>query len=575
MAIKVLDPELVSKIAAGEVIERPASVVKELVENSLDAGAGRVSVEIHNGGLTLIRVVDDGCGIPAEELETAFLSHATSKLSSLDDLETIRSLGFRGEALPSIASVSDVELLSAVAGATGRRIKIMAGSAGRAEPGAGPQGTTIAVHHLFAPTPARLKFMKSPRAEAGRIAYLMTQFALAFPEVRFTLSVDGRTTLNTGGSGRLIDAVATVYGSEVASEMLALDPPQSGAHEASYGGLAPTLTGLVSPPQLSRASRTYVSLFVNRRWVNDRTLGRAVDEAYQGLLMIGRHPIVVLHLALPPDSVDVNVHPAKREVRFRHENLVFATVSRAVKQALKDCPVPRLPMPNQPFAASPVPWQTLMPATLGGTEAAVQPRPGDWPEDWDRGQDDRGPHLRVLGQVDNSFIVAESSDGLCLVDQHAAHERILFDSLRESLAPKDIQGLLDPVNIELGPEEEEQLSEHRQALDHLGFAIETFGQRSYLVRAVPAAMAKADIAGLLREILAAGASLDGVGWQERTRASMACHGAIKAGQKLDLREAAELLGQLEMTTSPRTCPHGRPTMINLSSGELRKHFGRG
>jgi len=580
VTIKVLGPDLVSKIAAGEVIERPASVVKELVENSLDARSTQVTIDVHNGGLSLIRVTDNGSGIPASELQTAFLSHATSKLNNLADLETINSLGFRGEALPSIAAVADVEIVTSARGEdAGTYLKLTCGEAAQSGTRAHPQGTTMTVHSLFRTTPARLKFMKSPRAESARIAYLVTQFALAYPEVRFTLSIDGRTTIRTAGTGKLLDVLAQVYGSEMAAEMLVLPEQQQHTAGSPEAPLTPVVTGLVSPPQLSRSNRTYVSFFVNRRWVSDRTLGRAVDEAYQGLLMVGRHPVVVLNIFLPPATVDVNVHPAKREVRFRYENLVFSTVNRAIRKALGGAPVPSINLPGQPnppFASGPA-WQNPMPIQSPAWQPTPVPQPGSWPEEWDRKPEQEGMGLlRVLGQIDNTYIVAESSTGLYLVDQHAAHERVLFDRLRAPSAGTaiDIQGLLEPAVVELGPEEEEVLRARETSLSSLGFTIEPFGDRTYLVRAVPAAITEANVPDVLREILSSSGKLEDQEWHERAAASLACHGAIKAGQRLDPKEATELLQQLEQSASPRTCPHGRPTMIHLSSGELRKHFGR-
>lgn len=590
MTIRLLAPDLVSKIAAGEVIERPASVVKELVENSLDAGASQISVEVHNGGLNMVRVSDNGTGIPASEVELAFTRHATSKLSSLADLETIRSLGFRGEALPSIAAVADVEIWTAVPGASGgKRVRLSGGAAVESTPDARPPGTTVTVQHLFNTTPARLKFLKSTRAEGTRIAYLMGQFALAFPEVRFTLSFDGRTSLQTGGSGRLRDALTDVYGAGVSAAMLEVSDDAARRGSAGDSPL-PRVSGFAGPPQLSRSTRTYVSFFVNRRWVTDRALSRAVDEAYQGLLMVGRQPIVVVNVDISPAEVDVNVHPTKREVRFRHEALVFSTVNRAIKRALSTALLPQIGIagPGSPAPAAPFAWQeaasrqgpALRPVMPGAAQqdpgAATLPQPHSWPDDWGGPEQPAADMLHVLGQIDSTYIVAEASAGLYLVDQHAAHERILFERFTAQRSEQRIetQGLLDPPVLELSPEEDEAMAIRGGALKEFGFAVEQFGERSYLVRAVPAMLARADIGAVLRELLASGGKVADQEWFGKATASLACHGAIRAGQRLDSREAAELLRQLEGTSSPRTCPHGRPTMVHLSSSELRRHFGR-
>ncbi|MEW6033672.1 MAG: DNA mismatch repair endonuclease MutL [Chloroflexota bacterium] len=554
MTIRVLDQELVTKIAAGEVIERPASVVKELVENSLDAGASQIAIEIHNGGLSLIRVSDNGHGIPSSEVELAFCRHATSKLQVLSDLEHISSLGFRGEALPSIAAVADIEITTATTGeAAGSRLTLKKGTAAESRRQAHPQGTTVTVHHLFHTTPARLKFMKSVRTEGARIAYLVTQFALAFPEVRFTLSVDGRTTLHTTGSGSLRDVVAQVYSADTARQMLELKGDQWTPTATVHSSPMPVVSGLVSPPQLSRSDRTCLSFFVNRRWVYDRVLARAVDEAYHGLLMAGRHPIVVLNLKISPDMVDINVHPTKREVRFRHEGLVFSTVTATIRRALG-----RAPLPETLTSISPRPQEPL----------------------WEReGLFDDIPKLadvRILGQLDNTYIVAEAPGGLYLVDQHAAHERILFERFKEQRSQNrvEVQWLLEPLLLELTPEEETVFSARGAALLELGFSVEPFGERSYLVRSIPAQLRSEGIANALHEVLAPAGHSEGQEWNEKVAISLACHSAIRAGQGLEVREAQELLRQLGQTALPRTCPHGRPTMIHLSSGELRRHFGR-
>ena len=351
MTIEVLAPKVVSKIAAGEVVERPASVVKELVENSLDAGATQISIEARGGGVKLIRVTDNGSGMPAAEIYIAFQRHATSKISRPEDLDAISSLGFRGEALPSIAAVAQVEVLTRTAAElAGNYLRLEGGSAVESGERAGPNGTTVTVRDLFRDVPARLKFLKSAHTEGGHISNIVTQYSMAYPGVRFNLLLDGRTALQTAGSGELRDVLMEVYGVKAAEAMIVVGEGDS------------SVKGLASPPSLSRSSRAYLSFFVNRRWVNSRLLGRATLDAYKGLLMTGRNPIVVLHISIPNEDIDVNVHPSKTEVKFRDEQGVFTTVQREVRAAL--------------VKESAVPQVARRPETLGDISPAVTPPTG-------------------------------------------------------------------------------------------------------------------------------------------------------------------------------------------------------
>ena len=559
MAIRILAHDVISKIAAGEVVERPASVVKELIENSVDAGASEVVIEACGGGVSLIRVVDDGVGIPSGEVELAFERHATSKIGSPADLDGIATLGFRGEALPSIAAVAWVEVLTLtekeMAGSyIGLRegVVVERGRRGRS------RGTTITVRNLFHSTPARLKFLKSVATENSRIINLVSQYALAFPEVRFALSVDGRATMRTSGSGKLRDVLVEVYGMEIAQEMMEV----RGMGEGEVGMMAMPLrvTGLVSPPSLSRSSRGYLSFFVNRRWINSWMLARAVEEAYQGWLPQGKHPIAVINISLPLDEVDVNVHPTKSEVKFRREHMIFGAINSAVKRALTKAPVPKI------TAVAPIAAPPREPDQASGAPEKVEPRFVA-----------SLPILRVLGQLANSYIIAEGPEGLYLIDQHAAHERVLFDRFcaQRSQRQLEVQGLLEPLTIEVSPEEEQLLKSQREALAEFGLTIEPFGGMTYVVRTVPALLPRRNLVQEVRGILESliGDS-EGRNWDERITISLACHGAVRAGQALSDEEMRELVRQLEQTAQPRTCPHGRPTMIHLSSWQLEKEFGR-
>lgn len=561
MPIRALDPKVIAQIAAGEVVERPASVVKELIENSLDAGSSQISVEVRGGGVSLIRVSDNGVGIPSGEVGLAFDRYATSKVANLEDLESIRSLGFRGEALPSIAAVAQVEMTTCVTGEkAGTYLSLRDGVIANRRNQGRSQGTTVAVSNLFRKIPARLKFLKSAATENSHIANVVSQYALAFPEVKFSLSIDGRVALRTPGSGRLIDSLAEVYGAEVAGNMIELNTDTTAS--------SPRVTGMVGSPRISRSGRGYLSFFVNRRWVNSRMMARAVEEAYHGLLMVGKHPVAVINISLPPQDLDVNIHPTKSEVKFRNDSMIFSAVHRTVRQALlEQVTVPRVkatatrpifPSVIREAASSPYAGASPGPAPSAPTPAISL------------------PVLRVLGQLNNSYIIAEGPDGLYLIDQHAAHERILFEKIEQQRPQREIevQGLLEPMTLEVSPRQEAILKSRYQDLAEFGFAIEPFGDRTFLVRALPALIHDKDWAGMLRELLDSLAQGEKGDWAEDVTRTMACHGAVRAGQSLTDAEMRELLRQLERSATPHTCPHGRPTMIHLSSGQLKKEFGR-
>ena len=572
MPIRVLPPQQAARIAAGEVVERPASVVKELVDNALDACAGSITVEIRGGGLELIRVVDDGCGIPAEEAPLAFQRFATSKLPADGTLDSITTLGFRGEALPSIASVSGVTLVTRTADeAAGTLVELEGGDVVRVAPQGSPPGTSVAVRGLFRNVPARLKFLRSASAEAGRVQTLVQQFALAFPEVRFRMETEGKATFNAPGSGSLRDACSAVYGAKAAQSLLEAAYRDDGAPDA------PSIHGLISPPDVSRSTRSQISLLVNRRWIQSRALTYALEEAYQGFLMERRHPLAVLHIAVPPQDVDVNVHPAKLEVRFRREREVFSAVQRAVRGALvAQSPVPTLRgglEPPKPFAT---------------TVTAYAPPQGDQvqqaltmfaPDGWSPQQATPRqvvPALRVVGQVQNLYIVAEGPGGMYLVDQHAAHERVLYEKVQSELGEQatQVQGLLEPVVIELSASQEETLEAEFDRWSRYGFELERFGQRTYLLRALPASLRDADPEAAFLAVLEDVSGFTATEWEEEMAKSLSCHAAVRAGQALRPEEMESLLAQLEACERPNTCPHGRPTMVHLSAAHLQREFGR-
>jgi DNA mismatch repair protein MutL len=555
MPIKVLESEVVAKIAAGEVIERPASVVKELIENSLDAGATQIAVEAQGGGVELIKVSDNGAGIPSSELELAFHRYATSKIDNLDDLEKISSLGFRGEALPSIAAIAEVEIFTQTSSETiGSYLNLRKGEVVRRESRARPQGTTVIVHRLFRYFPARLKFLKSVNTEGSHIAHLVSQYALAFPEVKFSLVLDKRPSLRTTGNGDLREVISEIYDSELAQRMVKVEQKD---------GLA-KVSGLTSPPSLVRSNRNYLSFFVNRRWVRSPLLTRATEEAYRGLLMDGQHPIAVINISLLTQELDVNIHPAKAQIKFCHEQAVFSSVQKAIEEALAKTPIAT--SKAVPFSVSSGQWQS--PRMIMDNEPAFVVAQLPTLE---------LPVLRVLGQLANTYIIAEGPNGLYLIDQHAAHERILYDRISAQWAQKEVevQGLLQPITIEFSPREEETLRASKEFLAEFGFTIEPFGNRSYLIRAIPALVARANIIEIISVLLDNLANKQSPNpWEEKIAQSLACHGAIRAGQQLSNEEMRELIKQLEQTKQPRACPHGRPTMIHLSAHQLEKEFGR-
>ena len=570
MTIRVLSGLVASQIAAGEVVERPASVVKELIENSLDAGARRITVEIRVGGVESIRVVDDGVGMPAEEVALALQRHATSKLATAEELAQIATLGFRGEALPSIAAVSRFHLVSRPEGAEiGWEVKLPWGESLEEGPQGCPPGTTVTVSDLFHNVPARRKFLRSPAAEAGRIAQQVSNFVMAYPEVRFHLRTDGRDTIQSPGNGSQEDALTVVFGAGTTAQMLRV--------EAQFeGGYA--VEGYVSPPSLHRANRRNITLFINRRWSYSRMLSVALEESYHGLLPQGRYPMAVLDVTVPLDELDVNVHPTKREVRFLHQDRAFSAVQRSVRAALlAQSPVPQVIVPQAPGShrLDVLDFQApLFSARRGGGGRRAEEEPGGGPP-MQRTVTDS--NLRVLGQAGSTYVVAEGPDGIFLIDQHAAHERVLYERVLKSQAQSaaEVQTLLEPVTVELSPAEVELLEAAPGDGHAFGFVLEPFGGDAYLLRGVPAVFRDSDPSVGLREVLELAAKETRIkDRREVLAASVACHSAVRAGLSLTDDEMREMISLLEATENPHTCPHGRPTMLHLSSQQLARQFGR-
>ncbi|HUW13777.1 MAG TPA: DNA mismatch repair endonuclease MutL [Anaerolineae bacterium] len=580
MSIRVLPPEVANKIAAGEVVERPASVVKELVENAIDAGATDIRVESREGGRRLVRVQDNGCGILTDEVELAFSRHSTSKLCVAEDLDRIGSLGFRGEALASIAAVSRLAMLTrSDSEQTGTLLRLEGSQIVAHERRGMPSGTTVTVENLFFNTPARLKFMRTPATESGHVHRVVTRYALAYPERRFSMVSDGRLNFQSTGSGDLGDVVIKVFGLEVAKQMLELGGPgvQTPSMEAS-------VHGYVGVPSLHRSNREQISFYVNHRWIRDRRLAYAVSQAYHTLLPTGRFPVALLFLTMDPAAVDVNVHPTKAEVRFRDERGAFSTVQRSVRRVLVDqAPVPAM------FPRSSVwpgrEWERRQSLGQAGERSAAQLAMDLQPPH--EGSSERMPAppaaqlpiLRVLGQLGATYIIAEGPEGMYLIDQHAAHERVVYERLRGEQAANKVssQGLLEPVALELNPMQGAALEEHLEMFLGVGFEIEAFGALTYLLRGVPAILSAGDPRETLVEVIEGLDAEDDLLAREREERlvrAVCKQAAIKAGQTLSLPEMQELVRRLEQTSLPRTCPHGRPTMVHLSAEQLAKEFGR-
>lgn len=556
--IHLLDPQTIGQIAAGEVIERPLSVVKELVENAVDAGATRVAVTLEDGGVSLVQVVDDGIGIEPDDLPLAVRRHATSKLAIASDLESIDSLGFRGEGLASIAAVAQLEILSRQGHAQiGARISAHAEAAGSVEPAPSPIGTTVRARELFANVPVRREYLRSASAEFNRISGWLSTFALAYPGITFSLHHDGKEVWTMPATGDVRARLATVFGKTPAETLMPLSA------EAARG-LQGTLSGFISTPGNDRADRRMQLLFVNGRLLRSTLLAGAWTAGYSTFAMIGRQPYGVLFLTLPPEHVDPNVHPTKSDVRLRYGHQVFDAVKRAIATTLRDhataCfrdAVTISPAPQAMDAALPQ-LRTLFEHAGEPAQAHANGNAG----------------LRVLAQLDNTFILATDGRALVLVDQHAAHERIAYEKIVVT-AQQHVPGeaLLVPLTFELGPAESAALDRILDILREGGLEIESFGERTYRIVATPAGYRSRafDVAGFLEDLTEEPKQRD---VRERVWASLACHSVTRAGERLDLSEMATLVERLQLCENPMHCPHGRPTIVRMDSESIQKLFKR-
>ena len=577
MPIRQLSNHLINQIAAGEVVERPSSVVKELVENSLDAGATDIAIDILAGGQKLIRIRDDGCGIPKAEIGLALSRHATSKISSLDDLEAVASLGFRGEALPSIASVSHLMLTSSD-GDKAWRVTSNNGETSEPAPAAHPRGSTVEVHDLFFNTPARRKFLRTERTEFTHIDRWVKRLALARPDVAFTLTHNRRPTLRLPKAvdhDSRLERIARICGESFASQAVWI--------EREMDGIA--LSGWVGLPTYNRSQADLQFWFVNGRSIADKTLAHAVRHAYRDVLFHGRYPAYVLYLSMDPATVDANAHPAKHEVRFRDGRKVHGVVSQTIETALRDtkpgghdvAPAPATGIGTvfRQSSMSLLAPQRVSPAavreSLSQYQAAAEQRTTN----------DVPPMGFAIAQLGGIYILAENADGLVIVDMHAAHERIVYEKLKTAFDDKNVvrQPLLVPVTVAVAEAEADRAADARDTLAQLGLVVDRSGPASLVIREVPALLRLADAEALLRDVLA---DLQATGDTDRLQnqshellATMACHNSVRANRKLTSDEMNALLREMEITDRADQCNHGRPTWTAITLDEFDKLFLRG
>ena len=568
--IRVLDPAVADAIAAGEVVERPASVIKELIENAVDAGATELEIDCDGGGLVRLCVADDGAGIAAADLALAVARHATSKVEQLNDLEAIHTLGFRGEALASIAAVSELVITSRRVGDdVASRLRVRAGAVAPVERASRAVGTTVEVCDLFHNTPARLRFLRAERTESAAVQRAVTDAVLAHPQLRVRLRSGGREVVRSSGAG-FEEALQVVFGS-AAAELLTV----------SGGDDTVQVRGAISQPRSHRASRAQLLVIVNGRRVHNPRLLIAVEEAYRGLLPLQRHPFGAVMLEIDSALVDVNVHPTKREVRIADEGAVFSAVQRACWHALQEraslYTAPALwEAPASPRSEPVMTGATVVP--LGFEDSVDEPAPA--PPDGERDSLSALAPLRALGQAGDGWMaaVSDSSGAVVLVDPHAAHEKVIYAALRRRLemaASDERQLLLLPATLECSAAEMAAVAANAELIERLGFEIDEFGPATLRCTAVPAAAAEADLERLLRDLLALLLDRDSVAQRQHSIAALvACHSSVRFGDALSLAEQQRLLDQLASTAGGMTCPHGRPTAMVLDDATLRRAFRR-
>ncbi|PFA67778.1 DNA mismatch repair endonuclease MutL [Bacillus sp. AFS015802] len=613
-----LDDSLSNKIAAGEVVERPASVVKELLENSIDAGGTIIEIHIEEAGLQSIRIIDNGDGIEMEDVKTAFKRHATSKIKDENDLFRIRTLGFRGEALPSIASVSHFTLKTSTGEGPGTSIELEGGEVNSFENTSSRKGTDITVSQLFFNTPARLKYMKTIHTELGNITDVVNRIALAHPSVSIKLLHNGKSLLHTHGNGDVLQVLAAIYGVGIAKKMVPIE----------VESLDFKVKGYISLPEVTRASRNYISTMINGRFIKNYALAKAIGEGYHTLLPIGRHPIVLLSIEMDPILVDVNVHPSKMEVRISKETELNALVTEGIKRVFKGkelipsgstAPKAALPKSEQTFMnldhsakrqearpdsvrerllpkeemeklyepQPPVKDRGVMTRSVSN-QAPVQTHPNEVVEEpWDQGSQGTGeeneaprvPALYLVGQMHGTYIFAQNERGLYIIDQHAAQERIKYEFYKEKVGEveKELQELLVPLTLEFSTDEYIKINEHRSLLEEVGVFLEDFGYNSFIVRAHPQWFPKGEEQQTIEEMIEQIIKMNKVDikrLREEAAIMMSCKGSIKANHHLRNEDMQALLDELRRTSDPFTCPHGRPIIIHYSTYEMEKMFKR-
>lgn len=571
--VVILDAHTINQIAAGEVVERPASVVKELVENALDAGAKRIEIQIEDAGKKRITVSDDGCGMNEEDAEKALLRHATSKIRQVDDLLRVNTLGFRGEALPSIASVSRMTL-STGEGEGRVRFVIENGKIIERTKVAGPRGTEIRVENLFEFTPARLKFLKSDQTETQAIVETVSRYVLAHPHVSFVLKVNDSESIHSSGSGDLLNAIAEVWGGELSKTLTEVDMITGNVR----------VRGFVSAPYMNKPTRSHQYVFVNERPIRSRTVLAAIDTAFRSLTPERRYPVAVLHLHINPAEVDINVSPTKSEVKFHKEGGVFDAVRLAIRSGLDAQGLIQSVVPSAVAVvhggAGQGEYERFSSLAPVEKVADLFSPPPIEPEAVQRMPflellDD----LQVLGQVANTFIVASTRKGIVILDQHVAHERVLYEYIAgyKRGGVVEAQKLLEPISIEFDRHVSDAISLRLQELKEVGFELESFGKQTYLVRAVPGCVASKDYIKILRDIadeMSDPATIRARDSREKIWVTTACRMAVKAGDSMSIPEMEKLLYELAETENPYLCPHGRPIIVTISIDELMRRFGR-
>ncbi|UCE74791.1 MAG: DNA mismatch repair endonuclease MutL [Methanomassiliicoccales archaeon] len=587
--IKVLDDRVVSQIAAGEVVERPSSVVKELVENSIDADASRIVIEIDDGGKKKIKVTDDGVGLEKEDAELAFFRHSTSKISTLRDLESITSLGFRGEALASIAAVSKVTFLTKPRDEkieVGCEVFIEGGRIRHVKDAACNEGTTVIVEDLFYNTPARRKFLKTTRAELAKITDIVTRFALIHPQIYFKLIHNGSEIINTPKANTPLDNIIHIYGKDIAKEMLAVDHFENEMK----------IEGFISKPKVTRKTPSHISIFVNGRYITSKLLSSAIKEGYHNLIMKNRYPIAVISLSIHPRKVDVNVHPTKLEIKFQEEKKVYDSLSAAVRNTLQSKSL--IPDVGEITLKTPIieafevlkeegliPKDGMVPVIEAKKQVNIHEFDSEFkakaePYPTISEETTHIPKMTLIGQILNTYIVAQSGENILIIDQHAAPERVLFERLSDNQKEegKKSQELLSPITIELNPEQSGFVSAKAKMLDSLGFKIEHFGGNTYQVRSVPVVLTNTEnknaVYDIIDELALMGKTKKEEVLREKAMAVVACHSAIRGGDELSYTQMKKLVESLYTTENAESCPHGRPSILLMSRAELEKKFKR-